>query len=145
MRKNLTETLLEGLKQQDSGSVKGGLGAPKGDFWEEILSSGEMQARIWLNVCAGLMAGVFVLMVILIFMFRNGGLPGLAAITTVSGVTLAGAVRQLIHICRTIFEFETFRILIKGLPVKERAKIARDYLRSSGALTPIADSTKDNT
>lgn len=101
-----------------------------GGGWMRFVQSGAAQARFWLNVAGGLMVAIFVLMMVLLLVFRGAGAFPVAAITTVSGVTLAGAVKQLSSIARTLFEFEMFEDLIRDLPDAERAALAKSLMQS---------------
>jgi len=127
MIKNTLENTLKKALAQHEISARG---FGERDVWASLLTSGAAQARLWLNIGGVLMVVIFLLMIVLVIFYRDSGPSSLAIITGLSGVTLAGTVKVLMQIARTLFEFRTFDTLIHGIPASERAEIARGYLDS---------------
>lgn len=113
------------------------LGGGTADRILDSLASGAAQARLWLHASGILMVLIFILMIVLVILFRGSGAMTIAAITALSGVTLAGSARMLVTIAKTLSDFEILQELTRDLPRAERAKLAQILLeaRASKATT----------
>lgn len=136
MENYLRDALESGLKEMESGAQKSGLGGVDSRaMWENLLSSGSAQAKFWMNICAFLMVVLFVGMTVLLYVNRDAGEVVLGGIVTVTGVSLVGAIRQIVKISQSLHQIDVFDRLIRELPAEEQASIARAYLRSGDSGT----------
>ncbi|WIY24529.1 hypothetical protein [Parasedimentitalea psychrophila] len=128
----LSVNSLESILSQELDSVRADAGALGGGGGRrsEIVESGAAQAKLWLNIAAGLMIVIFLLMMALVIIFRGEGVFTLSAITVLSGVTLAGTIQRIIHIARTLQDFQMFEQLTRDLPAAERASLARSLVEA---------------
>lgn len=125
--------LRRALDQKLDGSEK--LGGRTVDKILDGLSTGAAQARLWLNVSGILMVLLFILMITLVIVFRGSGAFTLAAITSFSGVTLAGGVRMLVDIAKTLNDFEILKDLLRDLPPTERTKLAKILIEARSSIS----------